>query len=46
VRALARRGDPYDLALLANVVYYVPLAERVPLFRVLAGLLAEGGPRW
>lgn len=46
VTALAERGEAggaYDLALLANVVYYVPLAERVPLFRVLAGLLAEGG---
>jgi predicted O-methyltransferase YrrM len=36
-------GGPYDLALLANVVYYLPFAERVPLFRALAGLLAEGG---
>ncbi|SET07155.1 class I SAM-dependent methyltransferase [Geodermatophilus poikilotrophus] len=36
-------GGPYDLALLANVVYYLPLAERVPLFRALAGLLSEGG---
>jgi len=37
-------GGPYDLALLANVVYYLPLAERVPLFRALAGLLSEGAP--
>ena len=36
-------GGPYDLVLLANVVYYLPLAERVPLFRALAGLLSEGG---
>jgi SAM-dependent methyltransferase len=36
-------GGPYDLAPLANVVYYLPFAERVPLFRALAGLLAEGG---
>ena len=36
-------GGPHDLALLANVVYYLPLAERVPLFRALAGLLSEGG---
>jgi cyclopropane fatty-acyl-phospholipid synthase-like methyltransferase len=46
VAALAaggRAGGPYDLALLANVVYYLPLAERVPLFRALAGLLSEGG---
>jgi predicted O-methyltransferase YrrM len=46
VAALAaggQAGGPYDLALLANVVYYLPLAERVPLFRSLAGLLSEGG---
>ena len=46
VMALADGGEaggPYDLVLLANVVYYLPLAERVPLFRALAGLLSEGG---
>jgi predicted O-methyltransferase YrrM len=46
VMALAARGEAggsYDLALLANVVYYLPLAERVPLFRALAELLSEGG---
>ncbi len=46
VMALAAGGEaggPYDLALLANVVYYLPLPERVPLFRALAGLLSEGG---
>ncbi len=46
VTALAAGGEaggPYDLALLANVVYYLPLGDRVPLFRALAGLLSEGG---
>jgi predicted O-methyltransferase YrrM len=46
VTALAaggRAGGPYDLALLANVVYYLPPAARVPLFRALAGLLSESG---
>ncbi|SDM65130.1 Predicted O-methyltransferase YrrM [Geodermatophilus siccatus] len=46
VLALAAGGEaggPYDLALLANVVYYLPLAERVRLFRAVAGLLSEGG---
>jgi protein-L-isoaspartate O-methyltransferase len=46
VAALAaggQAGGPYDLALLANVVYYLPLTERVPLFRTLAALLSEGG---
>jgi predicted O-methyltransferase YrrM len=46
VMALAAGGEaggPYDLALLANVVYYLPLPERVSLFRALAGLLSEGG---
>ena len=36
-------AEPFDVALLANVVYYVPLAERVELFRALARLLAPGG---
>lgn len=36
-------GGPFDLVLLANMVYYVPLAERVQLFRDVAGLLAPGG---
>ena len=46
VAALAARGEaggPYDLALLANVVYYLPPGERVPLFRALAALLSDGG---
>jgi SAM-dependent methyltransferase len=36
-------GEPFDLALLANVVYYLPPRERVPLLRAVAGLLAPGG---
>jgi SAM-dependent methyltransferase len=36
-------APPFDLALLANVVYYVPVGERVALLRALAGLLAPGG---
>ena len=35
--------DPIDLALLANVIYYVPVDERVELLRAVAGLLAPGG---
>ncbi|GAB3285563.1 hypothetical protein GCM10027449_30830 [Sinomonas notoginsengisoli] len=36
-------GGPYDLVLLANVVYYLPLAQRVPLFQELGKLLSEDG---
>lgn len=36
-------AEPVDLALLANVVYYVPRDERPALFRAIAGLLAPGG---
>jgi SAM-dependent methyltransferase len=36
-------ADPVDLALLANVVYYLPPSERVPLLRAVAGVLAPGG---
>ena len=46
VMALAAGGEaggPYDLALLANVVYCLPPAARVPFFLALAGLLSEGG---
>ncbi|MGY1640068.1 methyltransferase domain-containing protein [Geodermatophilus sp. SYSU D00703] len=43
VRELGGRVDPVDLALLANVVYYVPAAERVALLRAVAGLLVPGG---
>jgi len=35
--------DPFDLVLLANVVYYVPVGERVLLLRSLAELLTPGG---
>jgi len=41
-RAGALAG-PFDLALLANVVYYLPPAERVPLLRAVAGALVPGG---
>jgi cyclopropane fatty-acyl-phospholipid synthase-like methyltransferase len=36
-------GEPFDLALLANLVYYVPRDERVALLRTVGGLLAPGG---
>jgi SAM-dependent methyltransferase len=36
-------GGPYDLILLANVIYYLPIGERVQLFRDIAALLAPGG---
>lgn len=42
VRDLAAES-PFDLVLLANVVYYVPVGERVALLRSLAELLAPGG---
>ncbi|MGY1809698.1 class I SAM-dependent methyltransferase [Blastococcus sp. SYSU D00669] len=35
--------DGIDLALLANVIYYVPVDERVGLLRAVARLLAPGG---
>jgi SAM-dependent methyltransferase len=44
--AAARPGalsDRIDLALMANAVYYVPVDERVDLFRAIARLLAPGG---
>ncbi|MFW3172475.1 methyltransferase domain-containing protein [Geodermatophilus sp. CPCC 206100] len=43
VRELAARIQPVDLALLANVVYYVPLGERAAFLRDLGRLLAPGG---
>ncbi|GAB3299519.1 class I SAM-dependent methyltransferase [Geodermatophilus aquaeductus] len=46
VLAAGRPGaltDRIDLALLANVVYYVPLDERVELLSAVARLLAPGG---
>jgi SAM-dependent methyltransferase len=36
-------AEPFDLAVLANVVYYVPPEERVALFRDAATLIAPGG---
>ncbi|MCV2490682.1 methyltransferase domain-containing protein [Geodermatophilus sp. YIM 151500] len=36
-------AEPFDVVLLANVVYYLPPTERVDLLRDLAGLLAPGG---
>lgn len=42
----ARSGplaQPFDLAVLANVVYYVPMGERVALLRDVASLLAPHG---
>ena len=36
-------SEPFDLAVLANVIYYLPMAERVPLLRDVAGRLAPGG---
>jgi SAM-dependent methyltransferase len=42
VRDLADES-PFDLVLLANVVYYVPVGERVALLRSLAELLVPGG---
>jgi SAM-dependent methyltransferase len=38
-----RPEETFDLILLANVVYYVPLARRVELLRALAERLANGG---
>jgi SAM-dependent methyltransferase len=36
-------AEPFDLAVLANVVYYVPTDERVALLRDIASLLEPGG---
>jgi SAM-dependent methyltransferase len=36
-------ADPFDVALLANVLYYLPPEERLPLLGDVAGLLAPGG---
>ncbi len=38
-----RPAETFDLVLLANVVYYVPFAERVTLLRSLAERLDRGG---
>jgi predicted O-methyltransferase YrrM len=36
-------AGPFDLILLANVIYYLPVGERVQLFRDIATLLTPGG---
>lgn len=36
-------GGPVDLALVANVIYYLPVEERTGLLRAVGGLLAPGG---
>ena len=48
VREAARHAsgafaEPFDFALLANVLYYLPMSERVPLLRAVARLLSPGG---
>ncbi|WP_369132042.1 methyltransferase domain-containing protein [Modestobacter sp. I12A-02662] len=43
VRRLTEQVAEVDLALLANVVYYVPLSDRVAFLRDLRRLLAPGG---
>jgi SAM-dependent methyltransferase len=35
--------EPFDVALLANVLYYLPPVERVPLLRDVVALLAPAG---
>jgi SAM-dependent methyltransferase len=35
--------EPVDVAVLANVIYYAPMEERVALLRGIADLLAPGG---
>jgi SAM-dependent methyltransferase len=36
-------GEPFDFALLANVLYYLPMGERVAFLRGVADLLTPGG---
>ena len=44
VRAPAvEAAGPFDLALMANVVYYLPVEERAALLAVVGALLAPGG---
>lgn len=45
VREFLRQGEgeKFDLVLLANVIYYVPLGERVALLAALAERLAPDG---
>ena len=40
---LGEHGGPADLALLANVIYYTPVAERASFLRTLASALRPGG---
>lgn len=39
----ARPAETFDLVLLANVIYYVPLAQRVQLLEALSSRLLPGG---
>ena len=39
----AALGGPFDVVLLANVVYYLPTPDRTAFLRSLADLLAPGG---
>lgn len=41
--ALTMETEPFDLTLLANVIYYLPLAERVPVLREVAERTAPAG---
>jgi predicted O-methyltransferase YrrM len=43
VRTSGPLSEPFDVALLANVIYYLPVPERVQLLRDIASLLAPGG---
>ena len=43
IRDLHAGDGPFDLAVFANAVYYVPVEERVALLRDIAALLAPGG---
>ena len=40
---LAEVGEPVDVALLANVVYYLPVQDRVALLREVAAVVRPGG---
>jgi SAM-dependent methyltransferase len=41
--SIEQRGGRADLLLLANVIYYVPVGERVAFLRALARILRPGG---
>jgi SAM-dependent methyltransferase len=43
VRALAVMPEEFDLALVANVVYYLPEPDRVPVLRAVAERVRRGG---